>query len=66
MLIELVVLDELNRRWPPLVHLLLLVQEAGGWEDDAAEIALGIRQSVGDGECWPPIVLCDEGAVQMT
>ena len=43
MLIELVVLDELNRRWPSLVHLLLFVQETGRREHDPGEIALGIR-----------------------
>ena len=61
----MVVLDELNCGGPALVHLLLLVQEAGRGEHDPAEVALGVREGIANAEGRLSVVLGDEGTVQV-
>ena len=63
--VELVLLNELQGRWPARVGFFLLVQIAGGRQHDAVDIALGVFDGVFEGEAGPHVVAGGKPAMHM-
>ncbi|TIS84527.1 MAG: phage holin family protein, partial [Mesorhizobium sp.] len=64
-LVDLAALDEIDRRRPALCDLLLLVQEGGRRQHDAAGVAARGRQRIGNRHRRPLVILGDEVAMDV-
>ena len=63
--VELVFLNELDRCGPAFVGFFLFVQIAGGRQNDAVDVALGVFDGVFEREARPHVIACGKAAMHM-